>query len=194
MTSAMNDIRKGIPYIPSDPGFYREDGPVDWLRTQEGVWLHSTFPFNTRWTLDASRMGPRPFMRRLTPIGFGDLDQYGGVSGDVGFWFDDRGPLLWLRTVEGIWLVADMEAPYWWTLDVNNMPAVNLAHLHAVTLAEAQALFDTVEAGEPNPMDTRTAASRAHSGSRRPRPHGLHIWRESRVRRTCGSTPMRPPT
>ncbi len=47
-----------------------------------------------------------------------------------------------------------MEAPYWWTLDVNNMPAVNLAHLHAVTLAEAQALFDTVEAGEPNPMDT----------------------------------------
>lgn len=53
MTRAMNDIRKGIPYIPSDPGFYREDGPVDWLRTQEGVWLHSTFPFNTRWTLDA---------------------------------------------------------------------------------------------------------------------------------------------
>lgn len=154
MTSAMNDIRKGIPYIPSDPGFYREDGPVDWLRTQEGVWLHSTFPFNTRWTLDASRMGPRPFMRRLTPIGFGDLDQYGGVSGDVGFWFDDRGPLLWLRTIEGIWLVADMEAPYWWTLDVNNMPAVDMAHLHAVTLAEAQALFDIVEAGEPNPMDT----------------------------------------
>ncbi len=99
-------------------------------------------------------MGPRPFMRRLTPIGFGDLDQYGGVSGDGGFWFDDRGPLLWLRTIEGIWLVADMEAPYWWTLDVNNMPAVNLAHLHAVTLAEAQALLDTVEAGEPNPMDT----------------------------------------
>lgn len=154
MARAMNDIRKGIPYIPSDPGFYREDGPVDWLRTQEGVWLHSTFPFNTRWTLDTSRMGPRPFMRRLTPIGFGDLGQYGGVSGDVGFWFDDRGPLLWLRTIEGIWLVADMEAPYWWTLDVNNMPAVNLAHLHAVTLAEAQALFDTVEAGEPNPLDT----------------------------------------
>ena len=88
----MNDIRKGIPYIPSDPGFYREAGYADWLRTQEGVWLHSTFPFNTRWTLDASRMGPRPFMRRLTPIGFGNLDQYGGVSGGVGFWFDDRGP------------------------------------------------------------------------------------------------------
>lgn len=67
-------------------------------------------------------MGPRPFMADLEPIGFGDLDQYGGVSGDVGFWFDDRGPLLWLRTIEGIWLVADMEAPYWWTLDVNNMP------------------------------------------------------------------------
>lgn len=31
-----------------------------------------------------------------------------------------------------------MEAPYWWTLDVNNMPAVNLAHLHAVTLALLQ--------------------------------------------------------
>lgn len=154
MTRAMNDIRKGIPYIPSDPGFYREDGPVDWLRTQEGVWLHSTFPFNTRWTLDASRMGPRPFMADLEPIGFGDLDQYGGVSGDVGFWFDDRGPLLWLRTIEGIWLVVDLEAPYWWTLDVNNMPAVDMTHLHAVTLAEAQALFDTVEAGEPNPMDT----------------------------------------
>ena len=106
----MNDIRKGIPYIPSDPGFYREDGPVDWLRTQEGVWLHSTFPFNTRWTLDASRMSPRPFMRRLTPIGFGDLDQYGGVSGDVGFWFDDRGPLLWLRTIEGIWLLTSSPA------------------------------------------------------------------------------------
>lgn len=99
-------------------------------------------------------MGPRPFMVDLEPIDFGDLDQYGGVSGDVGFWFDDRGPILWLRTIEGIWLVADMEAPYWWTLDVNNMPAVDMARLHAVTLAEAQALFDTVEAGEPNPMDT----------------------------------------
>lgn len=77
-------------------------------------------------------------MRRLTPIGFGDFDQYGGVSGDVGFWFDDRGALLWLRTIEGIWLAADMEAPYWWTLDVNNMPAVNLAHLHAATLALLQ--------------------------------------------------------
>lgn len=56
----------------------------------------------------------------------------------MGFWFDDRGALLWLRTIEGIWLVADMEAPYWWTLDVNNMPAVNLAHLHAVTLTLLQ--------------------------------------------------------
>lgn len=160
MTRGMEDINDigsepTRPYIPSDPGFYREDGPADWLRTQEGVWLHSTFPFNTRWTLDASRMGPRPFMRRLTPIGFGDLRQYGRVpDGDAGFWFDDRGPILWLRTIEGVWLAADLEAPYWWTLDVNNMPAVNLAHLHAVTLAEAQTLFDTVEAGEPNPMDT----------------------------------------
>lgn len=156
MTRAMNDIRKGIPYIPSDPGFYREDGPVDWLRTQEGVWLHSTFPFNTRWTLDASRMGPRPFMRRLTPIGFGDLDQYGGVSGDVGFWFDDRGRLLWLRTVEGIWLVADMEAPYWWTLDVNNMPAVDMARLRPATLAEAVELcadYDDMPAIR-GPLDT----------------------------------------
>lgn len=76
----MDDIGKGIPYVPSDPGFYREDGPVDWL-----------------------------------------------------------------RTIEGIWLVADLEAPYWWTLDVNNMPAVDMAHLHAVTLAEARALVDTVE-------------------------------------------------
>lgn len=25
------------PYISSNPGFYREAGPVDWLRTQEGV-------------------------------------------------------------------------------------------------------------------------------------------------------------
>lgn len=156
MTRAMNDIRKGIPYIPSDPGFYREDGPVDWLRTQEGVWLHSTFPFNTRWTLDASRMGPRPFMRRLTPIGFGDLDQYGGVSGDVGFWFDDRGRLLWLRTVEGIWLVADMEAPYWWTLDVNNMPAVDMARLRPATLAEVVELcadYDDMPAIR-GPLDT----------------------------------------
>ncbi len=54
----------------------------------------------------------------------------------------------------GIWLVADLEAPYWWTLDVDNMPAVDLAHLHAVTLAEAQVLPYTVEVGEPNPMDT----------------------------------------
>ena len=35
------------PYITSNPGFYREAGPVDWLRTQEGVWLRSTFPFNS---------------------------------------------------------------------------------------------------------------------------------------------------
>lgn len=155
MTRAMDDIRKGIPYIPTDPGFYREDGPTDWLRTQEGVWLHSTFPFNSRWTLDASRMGPRPFMRPLEPIGFGDLRQYGRVpDGDAGFWFDDRGPILWLRTIEGVWLAADLEAPYWWTLDVNNMPAVDMAHLQAVTLAEAQTLLNTVEAGEPNPMDT----------------------------------------
>lgn len=156
MTRAMNDIRKGIPYIPSDPGFYREDGPVDWLRTQEGVWLHSTFPFNTRWTLDASRMDPRPFMVDLEPIGFGDLDQYGGVSGDVGFWFDDRGPLLWLRTIEGIWLVADMEAPYWWTLDVNNMPAVDMACLRPATLAEAVELcadYDDMPAIR-GPLDT----------------------------------------
>lgn len=34
------------------------------------------------------------------------------------------------------------------------MPAVDMDHLHAVTLAEAQVLLDTVEAGEPNPMDT----------------------------------------
>lgn len=108
MTRAMDDIRKGIPYIPSDPGFYREDGPVDWLRTQEGVWLHSTFPSNSCWTLDASRMGPRPFMVGLEPIGFGDLRQYGRVpDGDAGFWFDDRGPILWLRTIEGVWLAAD---------------------------------------------------------------------------------------
>lgn len=77
-------------------------------------------------------------MRRLTLIGFGDLDQYGGVSGGVGLWSDERGALLWLRTIEGTWLVADMEAPYWWTLNVNNMLAVNLAHLHAVTLALLQ--------------------------------------------------------
>ena len=37
------------PYISSNPGFYREAGPVDWLRTQEGVWLRSTFPFNSCW-------------------------------------------------------------------------------------------------------------------------------------------------
>ena len=149
-----SDTGKDKPYIPSDPGFYREDGLVDWLRTQEGVWFHSVFPCNARWTLDASRMGPRPFMVKLTPINFEDLDQYDEESGAGGFWFDDRGPLLWLRTIEGVWLVADLEAPYWWTLDVNGMPAVDMAHLHAVTLAEAQVLLDTVEAGEPNPMDT----------------------------------------
>lgn len=159
MTRGMEDIndieRKTTrPYIPTDPGFYREDGPVDWLRTQEGVWLHSTFPFNTRWTLDASRMGPRPFMWRLTPIDFGDLDQYGGVSGDAGFWFDDRGPILWLRTIEGIWLVADLEAPYWWTLDVNCMPAVDMAHLRPVTPAEAAALNDVTEVEGIDPLDT----------------------------------------
>ena len=99
-------------------------------------------------------MGPRPFMRRLTPIGFGDLDQYGGVSGDAGFWFDDRGPLLWLRTIEGIWLVADMEAPYWWTLDVNCMPAVDMAHLRPVTPAEAAALNDVTEVEGIDPLDT----------------------------------------
>ena len=52
------------PYISSNPGFYREAGPVDWLRTQEGVWLRSTFPFNSCWTLDVSRMGPRWPCRR----------------------------------------------------------------------------------------------------------------------------------
>lgn len=159
MTRGMEDIndieRKTTrPYIPTDPGFYREDGPVDWLRTQEGVWLRSTFPFNARWPLDASRMGPRPFMVDLEPIGFGDLDQYGGVSGDVGFWFDDRGPILWLRTIEGIWLVADLEAPYWWTLDVNCMPAVDMAHLRPVTPAEAAALNDVTEVEGIDPLDT----------------------------------------
>lgn len=155
MTRAMDDIRKGIPYIPTNPGFYREDGPTDWLRTQEGVWLRSTFLFNARWTLDASRMGPRPFMRPLEPIGFGDLRQYGRVpDGDAGFWFDDRGPILWLRTIEGVWLAADLEAPYWWTLDVNNMPAVDMAHLHAVTLAEAAALNDVTEVEGIDPLDT----------------------------------------
>ena len=150
-----NDIERKPTNIPTDPGFYREAGYGDWLRTQEGVWLHSTFPFNARWTLDASRMGPRPFMRPLEPIGFGDLRQYDRVpDDDAGFFLDERGPLLWLRTIEGVWLVADMEAPYWWTLDANCMPVVDMAHLHAVTLAEAQALIDTVEAGEPNPMDT----------------------------------------
>lgn len=34
------------------------------------------------------------------------------------------------------------------------MPAVDMRHLHAVTLAEARALANTVEAGETNPMDT----------------------------------------
>lgn len=77
-----------------------------------------------------------------------------GAGRRRGLLFDDRGPILWLRTIEGVWLAADLEAPYWWTLDVNCMPVVDMAHLHAVTLAEAQALLDTVEAGEPNPMDT----------------------------------------
>lgn len=39
-------------------------------------------------------MGPRPFMVKLTPIDFEDLDQYGEESGAGGFRFDDRGPLL----------------------------------------------------------------------------------------------------
>lgn len=98
MTRAMNDIRKGIPYIPSDPGFYREDGPVDWLRTQEGVWLHSTFPFNTRWTLDVNCM-PAVDMAHLRPVtpaeaaalndvteveGIDPLDTYDGIAGTFG--------------------------------------------------------------------------------------------------------------
>ena len=75
-------------------------------------------------------------------------------DGDAGFWFDDRGPILWLRTIEGVWLAADLEAPYWWTLDVNNMPAVDMAHLHAVTLAEAAALNDVTEVEGIDPLDT----------------------------------------
>lgn len=73
-----------------------------------------------------------------------------------GFYFDDRGRLLWLRTVEGIWLVADMEAPYWWTLDVNNMPAVDMARLRPATLAEAVELcadYDDMPAIR-GPLDT----------------------------------------
>lgn len=158
MTRGMDDIndiesKPTRSYIPSDPGFYREVGPVDWLRTQEGVWLRSTFPFNSCWTLDASRMGPRPFMVDLEPIDFGDLDQYGGMPDGPGFYFDDRGRLLWLRTVEGIWLVADMEAPYWWTLDVNCMPVVDMTHLRPVTPAEAVSLGNVAEEGI-EPLDT----------------------------------------
>ena len=108
-------------------------------------------------------MGPRPFMRRLTPIGFGDLDQYGGMPDGSGFYFDDRGPLLWLRTIEGIWLVADMEAPYWWTLDVNNMPAVDMAHLRPVTPAEAAALNDVTEVGGHRPAG-HVRRHRGHAG------------------------------
>ena len=56
------------PYISSNPGFYREAGPVDWLRTQEGVWLRSTFPFNSRWT---SRVWGRAG-RAAGPVAAGD--------------------------------------------------------------------------------------------------------------------------
>ena len=77
-----------------------------------------------------------------------------GMPDGSGFYFDDWGRLLWLRTVEGIWLVADMEATYWWTLDVNCMPVVDMARLRPVTPAEATALNDVTEVEGIDPLDT----------------------------------------
>lgn len=126
------------PDIPGEPGFYRDPGDGDWLRTQEGVWLRSTFPFNERWTLNASVVESRPFMLDLEPIGFDWLRQHDAVPGDdSGIYLDDRDAALWLRTIEGVWLLADMEAPEWWTLDLNDMPDISLGHLRHVTLPEA---------------------------------------------------------
>lgn len=126
--------------IPDEPGFYRGTGYDDWLRTREGVWIRSTFPWNERWTLDASRMDSRPFMREPEPIGFQDLRQYRQVpDDDTGFYRDNRDDILWLRTIEGVWLTADMEAPDYWSLDVNDMPRIDHKHLHRIPLATLQA-------------------------------------------------------
>ena len=79
---------------------------------------------------------------------------FAGMPDGSGFYFDDWGRLLWLRTVEGTWLVADMEATYWWTLDVNCMPVVDMARLRPVTPAEATALNDVTEVEGIDPLDT----------------------------------------
>ena len=127
------------PEFPLDPGFYLDPGSGDWLRTAEGVWLHSEYPFNERWALNASKVGARPFMLDLEPIEFDDLSQPVAVPGDeAGLYLDDRDALLWLRTIEGVWLIADVEAPEWWALDMDNMLDIRAEHLRRATLAEAQ--------------------------------------------------------
>ena len=135
----MTDNEYAWMSIPNEPGFYRGTGYDDWLRTREGVWLRSAFPWNERWTLDASRMDSRPFMCGPEPIGFRDLRQYRQVpDDDAGFYRDDRDDIIWLRTIEGVWLMADMGDPDRWSLDVNDMPAIRLEHLHRIPLSTLQ--------------------------------------------------------
>ncbi len=75
-------------------------------------------------------------MRSLGPIGFKDLDQYGGMSEGGASVSTRVGLCCGCRISRGIWLAVDME------------------RLRPVTPAEASALNDVTEAGEPNPMDT----------------------------------------
>lgn len=68
------------------------------------------YPYNQHRHLDAATLATRPFMLDLEPLGYyGLLQADRGPAEPPGLYADDRGRLLWLRTVENVWLVADMD-------------------------------------------------------------------------------------
>lgn len=106
MEAGMNDddieSKTTRPYIPPEPGFYREAGDVDWLRTQEGVWLRSTFPFiragcwtrrawgpvRSWWVWNRSVSGTSTSTAALNDVteaeGIDPLDTYAGIAATLG--------------------------------------------------------------------------------------------------------------